>query len=403
VVLPAKGTVVCGNLRLAQEWTSAGSPYYVTGDIFVPATSRLRIGPNVDIRVSRFPKPCPEGDPPKKPKAHKPAAHEDQSDSNADKMNEGKKGSHQAHEKPKALPERGPEIPPPPADFSDSTYVGITIEGAFYCIGEPGKPIRFLPADTVGEGIWDGVRLLGQRDARAEIAFTEFHGANVGVYSERSDFTLHHNLFQGNNTGISLGKRGDILILNCVFARNRSAGILMKGASPHIVNSIFWRNFAYGILSDGRKTMTIEYNAFWENGDEDCYRCPHPVMPIGESNIPDTLDVKYNRRADPVFLGSESWQEAMATDPKGDTPNYLAKDSVIAIQEKAMRWKFWKKKPPPPFKPRGQGPYVLSQYSRLSEVGHPARALRNADGKRGDLGIWGGPQTRITVDPFLGL
>src|SRR5690606_19150669 len=51
-------TEVCGTLSLAAEWTAKESPYLVTGDIFIPGNSRLRIGPGVIVRFAK-PRPCP--------------------------------------------------------------------------------------------------------------------------------------------------------------------------------------------------------------------------------------------------------------------------------------------------------------------------------------------------------
>jgi hypothetical protein len=374
------GTRVCGTLRLAEEWTLAGSPYWITGDVFVPITSRLRIEAGAEIRVSSKPQPC-------------------------EKSEEKHSDAHQGEKTDTVTQtERNPEDPPPPKDFSDSAYTSITIEGAFYCLGTPKFPVRFLPADTtLGAPPWDAVRVMGQREGRAEVAFTEFHGANIGLYTERADFYVHHSVFADNNTGLQADIRSDVTVLACVFARNRSAGIYIAGGTPHVVNSIFWNGRGYGIWSDGRKSMTIEYNAFFGNGEDDCYRCHHEILPLGESGIADTSDTFGNRRVDPLFLGSASFAAARALDPRYDTPDHLIKDSAMAAAEKGTRWKWWKKKSGgQAFTPMGIGPYILSEYSTLRHVGHPNRALRNTDGTRGDIGLWGGPQDRITKNPFVG-
>gem|GEM_PF-2350225 len=398
-----KGTVVCGVLRLAEEWTEAGSPYWITGDVFVPVTSRLRVEAGVEIRVSAKPQPC---------QAEGHAAVEDHGvarDGHAgDKGHaaaatpgghHGKEGSESAEKE-----SEDPNAPPKPMDFSDSTYTTLTLAGAFYCIGSPDKPVRFLPADTGRDAPpWDGIRLLGQRQGRAEIAFTEIRGASVGVYATRSDFFIHHSVFEDNNTGLWAHWRGDVSVVNCVFSRNRSTGMLIDGGSPHVVNTLFWKNRSYGIWSDGRKTMTLEYNAFFDNGEDDCYRCPHTVLPLGEDARPDTLDAHGNRHADPLFIGSQSFIAARASDPRYDTPEHLIKDKDLAEAEKKTRWKWWgKKESETAFTPRGHGPFVLSEYSTLREAGHPARQLRNTDGSRSDIGLWGGPQERITKNPFPG-
>lgn len=293
-------------------------------------------------------------------------------------------------------------MPPPPKDFSDSVYTTLTVEGAFYCIGTPKHPVRFLPADTTqGAPPWDAIRVLGQREGRAEVAFTEFHGGNIGLYTERSDFYIHHCLFEDNNTGLWTDRRGDVTVLNSVFARNRSTGLYIENAAPHVVNSVFWENRGYGIWADGHKVASLEYNAFQGNAEEDCYRCAHDVLPLGEGGIPDSTDKFGNLRADPYFVNSAAFVAQRAADPRYDTPDHLIKDTAMAAAEKRTRWKWWKKEEgAKEFKPRGQGPYRLSEYSSLKNAGHPARGLRNTDGTRGDIGLWGGPQERITKDPF---
>jgi hypothetical protein len=386
---PAKaGTRVCGTLRLAEEWTREGSPYWITGDVFVPITSRLRIEAGTEIRVSSKPQPCEKGE-------AKPSDAHSQRDLHA---------PHGEAADTVTQTERNPEDPPLPKDFSDSAYTTITIEGAFYCLGMPKSPVRFLPADTtLGAPPWDAIRVMGQREGRAEVAFTEFHGANIGLYTERADFYVHHSVFADNNTGLQADKRSDVTVLSCVFARNRSAGIYIAGGTPHVVNSVFWNGRGYGIWSDGRKSMSIEYNAFFGNGEDDCYRCHHEILPLGESGLADTSDTFGNHRVDPLFIGSASFIAARALDPRYDTPDHLIKDSAMAAAEKGTRWKWWKKKSDAQvFTPTGIGPYVLSEYSSLRHAGHPNRALRNTDATRGDIGIWGGPQDRITKNPFVG-
>lgn len=392
-----KGTPICGTLRLAEEWTLRGSPYIITGDVFIPATSRLRIEAGVEVRFQSKPSPC-ESEQGRKPiKAAKPE-HDEKSehDHHPDPSDAAKK---------KVVTERDPLQPPPPRDFSDSTYTTLSIEGAFYCLGMPGKPVRFMPADTTpGSPPWDAVRLMGQREGRAEIAFAEFRGANVGLYVERAEFYIHHSVFEGNNTGLWCGPHADVTPMFNVFTRNRSTGLLIDKAVPHVINNIFWKNTGHGIWSDGRKSMIIAYNAFYSNGEDDCYRCAHDILPLGEGGVRDTVDAHGNRHADPVFIDSESFKALRLKDPRYDTPKHLIKDTALAAAEKKSRWRWFKgNDSAQAFTPRGQGPWRLSEYSPLRNAGHPARTLRNTDGSRSDLGIWGGPQDRITKNPFLGM
>jgi Right handed beta helix region len=400
-----KGTEVCGTLKLAQEWTQSGSPYLVTGNIFVPITSQLRIAPGVEIRVVSKPRPCVADEwahQKAKEDAHVIQELEKEKDEHAIPVTEHHDN---AHEKAIAPKERNPTDPPPPSDFSDSNYTSLTIEGAFYCLGTPKMPVRFLPADTTqGAPPWDGIRLTGQREGRAEIGFTEIRGANTGLFVSRAELFIHHTLFAENNTGLRCGRHGNVTPVFCVFTRNRSAGLLIDKAVPHVVNNIFYGNRGYGIWSDGSKAMVIEYNNFFANGEDDCYRCPHDVLSSSAEGKPDSVDSHSNLRADPLFEGSQSFLERRQKDSRYDTPLDQVKDTAIAEAEKKSRWKWWKKgDDSKAFTPRGTGPFRLSEYSPLIQAGHPARLLRNPDGSRSDIGLFGGPQDRMTRNPFPGM
>jgi hypothetical protein len=372
---PRADTEVCGTLSLAAEWTAAESPYLVTGDIFIPQTSRLRIGPGVTVRFAK-PKRCASD-----------------------------------------------TIRIPQADWSDSAYTGIKIEGTFFCIGTEDQPIVFEPAPPPppkagAEGAkparlvgWDGIRLSGQNANQAEIAFAVFRGANQGLIVEKASFRLHHSLFEGNNTGLYLGLRGDLAVINCAFMDNLSAGMVMRKAGPRVTGSIFSGNHSYGIWGDGRNLAHITYNDFWNSGEEHCYRCPYPVLaedakPSGKKAKDSTAaptDPVGNLAVDPLFQDSPGYRAAQAADLKTPTPAHLVKDPEMAKMESEARAKAEKaerKKPTRGFHPQGKGPYLLSEYSQLIDAGPPGRDFRDRDGTRNDVGLHGGTMGRITKDPF---
>lgn len=348
--LPARAaTAVCGTLRLAQEWTAQGSPYLVTSDLYLPNTSRLRIGPGVVVRFAAKSRPCDAEDP-----------------------------------------------APAPEDWSDSAYVGIRIEGPFLCLGTEERPVIFEPEDPAAGIGWDGLRFSGQDPRNAEIAFAVFRGANQAVTARKAGFFVHHSRFEGNNTGIVLGPRGDLSIVNCAFLGNRSAGILLDKARPRIAANLFAGNRGYGIWADGRQGLSAAYNAFWRNGEADCRRCPHAVLAPGTS---DTVpDAHGNILADPVFEGSDSHRAALAADVGEDTPPHLVKDKALAKLEADSRPKW--SQPGKPAAPLGTGPYRLSRYSRLRDAGPPGDRFKDRDGSRNDIGLHGGPMGRIAEDPF---
>jgi hypothetical protein len=360
-------TEVCGTFKLAQEWTAAESPYLVTADIFVPATSWLRIEAGVEVRFARNPRPC--------------------------------RGELKAGEKESQ--ESGSEKPPEET-HSESRLIGMRVEGGFYCLGDPDNSVVFRPHGDSGVLGWEGIHLAGIARGGAEIAFAEFRGANLALRVENARFPVHHVLFENNNVGLWLGKRGDLSVLHCNFESNRIAGIRVERASPRIANNLFHRNRSYGVWIDAGGAFTLTHNAFFRNREEDCYRCPHGILrPAAVNANGDTSDAFFNLRADPVFMGSESHRMAMAEDSSLDTQPHLVKDPKLAEMEKKSRLKFWKTtKEAPSFQPRGKGPYVLSRYSKLVGAGHPAADLRNPDGSTADIGLHGGPAGRIARDPF---
>ncbi len=344
-------TEVCGTFSLATEWTTRGSPYIVTGDIFIPATSRLRINPGVTVRFDKQ-KPCP-------------------SDKNTQ----------------------------PLEDWSDSVYTGIKAEGTFYCLGTEEQPVIFESASTQsGQVGWDGIRLSGQNDHSSEISFGIFRGANQAIKAERAGFFIHHCLFKENNTGVMLGFRGDVNIVNCNFIGNLNAGIVVRKAAPRIVSNIFLDNRSYGIWADGRPAIQIQNNAFWGNREESCRKCPYQVLEMVKQNAnKDTVDAFENLESDPIFLGTASFDAAHQADLGTDTPAHLVRDPKIAQAEIKARKET---KPKAPFKAIGTGDYLLSEYSKLTNAGHKSRDLKDRDGSRNDIGIHGGPMNRITKDPF---
>jgi hypothetical protein len=362
-------TEVCGTLRLAAEWTASESPYIVTNDIFVPSTSRLRIGPGVTVRFAR-PKPCA-------------------SDS-------------------ARLPQ---------ADWSDSAYSGIKIEGAFFCIGSEDQPVVFEPAAAPaakngspaarGAVGWDGLRLSGHNANQAEIAFSVFRGANQAITAEKAGFFVHHCLFEGNNTGMYLGLRGDLAVINCAFVGNLSAGMVLRKAGPRVTGTVFSGNHSYGIWADGRNLARITHNDFWNSGEEHCYRCPYPALiPAPQGKAPAAAsgpaqDALGNLAVNPLFLGTPDYEAARAADLKTPTPAHLVKDPALAKMEAEARARADRgSKGSGAFRPQGKGPYLLSEYSPLIDAGPPGRDFRDRDGSRNDIGLHGGATGRITKDPF---
>lgn len=348
--LPAESkTEICGTQRQIQEWTAKGSPYVITSDTYFPNTSSLKIGPGVTVRFAKPGKKCLAEDP-----------------------------------------------APAPEDWADSAYVTLRVEGPFQCLGSEEAPVVFESEDfQKGKVGWDGLRLAGQGAANAQIGFAVFRGAHNALHVRKADFYVHHSLFEGNNNGLVLSGRGDISVVNCAFIDNLSAGITIEKARPRLAANLFAGNRGYGIWSDGRLGLYAGYNAFWDNREEHCYRCPHFVLAGAKDTVP---DAEGNLISDPVFEGSESHKAALRGDVETDTPEHLVKDKEMAKMEAENRKKWAKEKAA--FKPQGLGPYRLSGYSRLRDAGPPGTGFKDRDGSRSDIGLHGGPLGRLAEDPF---
>lgn len=119
-------------------------------------------------------------------------------------------------------------------------------------------------------------------------------------------------------------------IRNNIIIHNDGPGIACLQASPHLVNNIITGNTGGGIVCKYPATVpVIAYNDLWQNQPADYQACRPGAG---------------NRNQAPRFVAAQ------------------------------------------------QDDYRLRQDSPLIDAGHPADALRDADGSRGDLGVYGGPQ-----------
>jgi hypothetical protein len=133
----------------------------------------------------------------------------------------------------------------------------------------------------------------------------------------------------------------------------------------------------------------------------------------------DACDRYGNLAADPLFIGSPSWKAAEELDVETSTPAHLIKDQDLAKLEAEAtakreaeaaekdsekpakdKSKEKKKKKAKAFVQLGNGPYLLSKYSKLVDAGHPGGDFKDRDGSRNDIGMHGGPMGRIATDPF---
>ncbi len=347
-------TEVCGTFRLPTTWTKAESPYLITGDVYIPNGSRLTIEPGAIVRFAR-PKPC-----------------------------------------------EGEEILPQ-ADWADSQFVSIKVEGNFFAVGTPAERILFEPEGyQMGHIGWDGIRFQGQNSHRVEIGFAIFRGAHKALLVRQAEFFVHHNLFEDNNIGLWLGRWANLVVVNNNFIGHRSAGLLLESAQPRIVSNIFYRNRGYGVWGDRNPATDMQYNAFFANRDGHCYQCPAWALQLDFKNSRgDSSDRFNNLHADPFFENSSSFNEALARDMELNTPKHRIRDTVLAEMEYGNRKGVSQEaRQMHEFKPLGLGPYRLSIYSRLIDAGHPGEAMLDSDGTSNDIGMHGGHMGRLTRSPI---
>jgi parallel beta-helix repeat protein len=344
-------TTVCGEIKSPTDWIKSKSPYIVTNDVHVPMTSRLAIEPGVVVRFTE-PRPC------------------------ADRITL--------------------------EDKEDSAFTGIKVDGPFFIRGTEAQPVVFEPfKKSKGLVLWDGIRINHKTSFVTDIGGAVFRGANRALQIRDSRFEIKNCIFESNNTGVYLFDASNVSIINCNFIGNKSAGVYISGSNPEILNCIFAGNLFYGIWSDSRASIKINYNAFWDNADEHCFKCPAGTLVLSGKNLnEDSVDAYNNLIADPVFKGTPSHNKAVKDDITLNTSEKNVQDKKMA----QMEWenqKNWRKKKPKKqeFVFLGVGPYLLTKYSSLINAGHPSDLYQDRDGTVNDIGIHGGQVVEVKAAP----
>lgn len=337
----AWATDLCGMVLMPTTLGKAKSPYRITGDLFVPAPSRLTIEPGVEILV---------------------AAKQSCKESFTQK------------------------------DWSDSQFVSINIEGAFYIKGTPEAPVVIRPEHpAAGKVLWDGVRISGQAPSSARIQFLEISGANRAIQATESNFVIENSFFLNNNAGIWLGEKAHLQVRNNLFHNNASAGLFVQHAAPKVIANIFHQNPNYGIWADSRKGLVVEGNLFWKSGEADCWHCPAEICKRTATNSKgDSTDAEGNLFADPVFQETGSEKKAKNADILESTPQSEVKDSALQqLHQRADSLGKAGLNPKPVFQAQGHGAWRLSKYSPALDAGPDKEDFLDANGTRGDIGPWG--------------
>lgn len=334
-------TDLCGMVLMPTTLGKAKSPYRITGDLYVPAPSRLTIEPGVEILIARK-QSCKESFPQK--------------------------------------------------DWSDSQFVSLRVEGAFYVKGTPEEPVVIRPENPVpGKILWDGIRISGQEPTSARIQFLQISGANRALDVSHSEFVVENSFFTDNNTAIRLNEKAHLEIQNNLFAYNSSAALFIQFAAPKVIANIFTQNPNYGIWADSRKGMKVEGNLFWKNGEANCWHCPAEIGKRNTTNAKgDSTDSFGNLFADPVFQETPSETAEKKVDIQEETPKSEVKDTTLAkLHQKADSLGKAGLAPKPIFQAQGKGSWKLSKYSPALDAGPDDKEFLDANGTRGDIGPWG--------------
>jgi hypothetical protein len=338
-VLLWASTEICGVLRAGTTFKLSKSPYLVTGDIWVPANSRLSIEPGVEVILGATGK--------------------------CDAKFSG-------------------------VDWADSNYVTLHIDGGFYAKGTPEKPIVFRsPKKNL---VWDGIRIKQGDRIRTHIENIIIQNAHRGLSVRNSRFVVTNSIFKNNNIGVYLYSSADVGVFNSVFTENVSAGLYQKNSSPTIAANFFIGNVQHGMWSDSRLGLKIQNNLFFGNGLHDCYHCPSKLGELIEENLAgDSVDQWGNLFKDPVLVGSSKEAEFIKKDIYVDTPINKVKDTVLAMQimQARKRYENLGINNPKEYKAVGLGKYRLSKYSPALRAAPDHFFFYNRQGERSDIGLFG--------------
>ena len=327
------GGILTGDTR----WNAEEGPYYLTSDLLVPRNVRLTIAPGTRVIIG-----APAG-------------------------------------KDTAVTQY---------DDIDSRTVAIKIHGALICIGKSTKRITFAPDSIAAKKpAWYGIVLHQVDEQFTEIAHSDITGAYCGIILKHCSPTVRNSIIEHNHIGIRCIERASPDVYNCVIVFNRAAGIRVEAANPHFMNNIIAYNRNNGLWCDGIAKITCEYNCITGNVDGDFLECdPDFGLLVKKNKNGDSIDVFNNLRSDPVFSGSTSESVARRKDISLPTEKHLIRDTTItAVLHDNQKENVEATAAPP-------GRYRLSKYSPCIDAGYPAAALKDHDGSRNDMGIWGGPE-----------
>lgn len=278
-------------------------------------------------------------------------------------------------------------------DSADSQFVSIKVKGALNCIGRPNRRITFIThKPQLNSYGWYGIVFDNAPDNFTEIAYTDISNAFRGISVKQCSPVIRNLILEYNHIGIYCSKNGNAKIYNCVITKNLVAGIHIREANPVIANNIIAGNKNQGVLCDGLSNINFEYNCVFGNEDGNFLDCTPELGLIIPNRKDSTLkeDHAHNIYMDPVFSGSIAESIALEQDLSLPTSKSKVRDTTLAneyysgteiVQSIDSE--------------QQNGKYQLSKYSPCKNRGSTEKELKNIDGSRNTMGIWGGPEYLI--------
>lgn len=275
-------------------------------------------------------------------------------------------------------------------DDIDSRYASIKVLGTLICVGNSRKQTVFSPDTSIGTfPAWYGIILDGADDQFTEIGHTDLTGAVNGITVRNCAPLIHHTIIEHNHTGIVCIDHGSAHVYNCCIAYNITTGIRIEKSNPVFRNSLVVFNRNNGVWCDGTSRIDFRYNCIFGNSDGDLLDCDPEIGLMKKMNKNgDSVDTYHNLREDPIFSGSAADSTSRVKDLSVPTTNnHIHNREIAAIIHGTTNDTV----PSEPDTSPPEQRYELSGYSPCRDAGDPSSKLKDRDGSRNDMGIYGGP------------
>lgn len=330
-------TRVSGRITQSTRWTAEKGPYIVRGDLVIEKQARLSIAPGTRILIS-------------------PPVHYDSDIQQYDSV--------------------------------DSVTTAIKIKGMLSCIGRRDQRIVFAPLGENRQNSWYGIVFDESYDQLTEIAFADIAGACNGVVVRGCSPIIRNSIIEFNNVGILCKEKGNARVYNCVISSNQVAGIRAIASNPVFYNNIIVNTKNNGLWCDGVSQVDFKYNCLFGNADGDLLDCDPRLGILLEKKASDSTDYAHNIYRNPIFAGSPEDSVAVEHDISLPTEKSRISDTTLAkvLHEELVDSLAAKRRE------RQYPRFSLSPYSPCRDAGAPFKQMKDPDGSRNDMGIYGGPE-----------